>query len=93
MKKYAGKTTVWCGTTIRITKIAEGNPDDEHLVGLTGRIADVFSDLIYYQDEIHKAGVYLDNSSTYSNDRCNLLQGDEFEVVDESTAKEYPEGL
>lgn len=93
MYKNAGKTRVPIGTMIRILSISGRAKTAMSLVGVCGSVAD--PGIVY--DEKIVCAVLLEKEIQHTlpfivqENRVYLLQGDTFEIVDTSTAIDFPE--
>lgn len=66
------------GRRIRITKIQD--PDEQDLIGLTGKLAHPFPGKMYEPRENYIAGIEFDAPSPYGT-ALNLERGDEYEFI------------
>lgn len=72
----AGTTNYEVGTRIRITK-----SNDKELIGLTGEITHPFPGLMAPKTK-YTVGLRLDQKGIFSDDICNLMSCDKFEIID-----------
>jgi len=74
----AGTTKNNVGTKIKII-----SSSDKDLIGVTGELTHPFAGL-KAENTKYIAGLRIDQDGVYSDNKCNLMENDKFEVIEEA---------